>query len=125
MFFIGIFGIETKQYEVKEVSNVICKKCGRMSSYKLIKQYNMFHFFFIPIFKWNIRYFLISRCCESIFEISMDYGKELERQKEPIINDNELTELNFDYGYLKKCPYCLAEIDTNYKYCPYCGHKIN
>ncbi|WDU84592.1 hypothetical protein [Caloramator sp. Dgby_cultured_2] len=28
-----------------------------MSSYKLIKQYNMFHFFFIPVFKWNIRYF--------------------------------------------------------------------
>ncbi|WDU82541.1 hypothetical protein [Caloramator sp. Dgby_cultured_2] len=44
---------------------------------------------------------MISRCCDSIFEISLDYGKELERQKAPIIDDNELTELNFDYGYLK------------------------
>ncbi|SEF39839.1 zinc-ribbon family protein [Caloramator fervidus] len=124
MFFIGIFGIEPKEEEVKDINNIICKKCGRISSYKLIKQYNVFHFFFIPIYKWNKKYYLISRCCETIFEISTEYGQRLEKEDDIVINDYELHEITFNYWY-KKCPNCLREVDVSYNYCPYCGEKIN
>ncbi|MCS4517513.1 hypothetical protein JTS93_21570 [Clostridium botulinum] len=44
MFFFGIFGINTKQEEVEDFENLVCKKCDILSRYTVIKTYNVFHF---------------------------------------------------------------------------------
>ncbi|KYH29340.1 MULTISPECIES: zinc ribbon domain-containing protein [Clostridium] len=130
MFFFGVFGVSTREKEIREISNKICKKCGAMTAYKMIKTYNVFHIFFIPIIKWGEKYFLKSRCCDTIFEISGELGRELEQDEKVHIDDNELREIYSNYNnefYNKKeirCRNCGSEVDSSFKYCPNCGEKL-
>lgn len=125
MFFFGIFGIEGKEKEIRDVQNIICKTCSNMTSYKLLKTYNYFHFFFIPLFKWGVQYFLISRCCNTVFSIPMELGKKLEGGGDVYIREEDLTPLNntFDYGEIV-CPSCRSRVESKFRYCPYCGIRI-
>ena len=70
MFFIGVFGIDNKEKEIKILNNFCCKNCNESSEAKLIKTYSFFHFFFLPLFKWNEKYYVICNGCNSIFNIS-------------------------------------------------------
>lgn len=45
MFFIGIFGIENKDKEIKIIDNITCKRCNKIIRGKLMKNYDFFHFF--------------------------------------------------------------------------------
>lgn len=125
MFFIGIFGIDNKEKEVRDIQNKVCKSCGNMTSFKLIKSYSFFHFFFIPLFKWNIKYFLISRCCNSVFSIPNELGKELEGGRDATIREEAMTPINNFYGYdTIVCPSCKSIVEPRFSYCPYCGRRV-
>ncbi len=87
MLFIG--GISDKKSQLRVFNNVICS-CGSFTSAKLVIYYSYFHLFFLPIAKWNKRYYVISRCCGP-FECSSEYAKE-------IINGGVL-----DFTRLRKC----------------------
>ncbi|EYE89570.1 hypothetical protein Q428_02015 [Fervidicella metallireducens AeB] len=126
MFFIGIFGIENKEKEIKDIKNVLCNNCGSLTSYKLIKTYTFFHIFFIPLFKWNKKYFLISRCCNNIWEIPLDIGGKLEGEGNVTMDFNQFENITkADDNYKSICPVCGSNIHNNYVYCPFCGSKIN
>lgn len=117
MFFVGIFGIQEKIKEIKEFNNVICA-CGRYSRLKLIEQYTYFHFFFIPIFKWNRRYYVEARCCGRVFEVPEDYVEEALRSDS--LDIGRLREVSMPY---KVCANCGRQVDSSFTYCPYCGSK--
>lgn len=128
MFFIGIFGVENREKEIRDIQNVICKVCGSMTNYKLIKTYNVFHFFFIPLFKWGIKYYLVSRCCQSVFEIPLELGKDLEGGGNTPINNMDLSSIYVgkdDYYGGPRCPRCHKSLDNDFEYCPYCGEKLH
>lgn len=123
MFFI--FGIESKEKIINTIANVICKGCGQMSSYELIIKYNFLHLFFIPVFKWNKKYYLRSRCCGSLFEISKDVFDKISQQgKEVNINDYELKEVYNPNKGTVICSRCGRRSDSDFEYCPYCGSKL-
>lgn len=124
MFFI--FGIENKEKVIKTIRNIICKGCGQMSSYELLFTYNFLHLFFIPIFKWNKKYYLRARCCNSIFEISkVTFDKINDQQGEEInINDYELKEKYNPNNGTVICSSCGRRVDSSFEYCPYCGGKL-
>lgn len=130
MFFFGVFGIENKQKEIRLIQNVVCKACGSMTTYRLIKVYNYFHFFFIPIFKWGEIYYVESRCCASLFEIPREIGRELERGKDIPLNDEYLRQVNTNYGYGNDfgttivCHSCGRTIDRSFQFCPHCGNRV-
>ncbi|MBS6501372.1 zinc-ribbon domain-containing protein [Clostridium tertium] len=128
MFFIGIFGIENKEKEVKIINNLTCKSCNRLSMARIIKHYEFFHFFFIPIFKWNEKYYVECGSCKKIFSISKEKGKMIERGENIDITYWDLHEINnnyaYDYNINSVCKSCGKVVDSEYKYCPYCGHEI-
>ena len=128
MFFIGIFGRENKEKEVKIINNLTCKSCNRLSMARIIKHYEFFHFFFIPIFKWNEKYYVECGSCKKIFSISKEKGKVIERGENIDITYWDLHEINNNYGYdyniNSVCKSCGKVVDSEYKYCPYCGHEI-
>ncbi|WP_195262524.1 MULTISPECIES: zinc-ribbon domain-containing protein [unclassified Clostridium] len=128
MFFIGIFGIENKEKEIKIINNLTCKSCNRLSMARVIKQYEFFHFFFIPIFKWNEKYYVECESCKKIFSISKEKGKMIEKGENIDITYWDLNEVNSTYGYdyniNSVCKSCGKVVDSEYKYCPYCGHEI-
>ena len=61
MFFIGIFGIENKQKEVKQLEKIFDKVPVQQELWKINKGYEYFHIFFIPIFRWNEKYYVMCK----------------------------------------------------------------
>lgn len=124
MFFIGIFGVESK--EIKVLNNLSCKNCSNASTGRLIKSYNYFHFFFIPLIKWNETYYVVCNNCNDIFTIPKEKGKSIEKGEEIDITYWDLKEQENYYGnYNRKiCRSCNNDIDHNFKFCPYCGEKL-
>lgn len=118
MFLFGIFGIQDKVKQIKEFSNIICV-CGRYSRMKLIEKYTYFHLFFIPLFKWNRKYYVEARCCGRIFEVPDNYIDEILKTDIPDLN--RLREVK---SSVRICPGCGHPVDSNYRYCPYCGREI-
>ena len=132
MFFIGIFGIENKDKEVKDLNNLTCKKCNSTIKGKLIKNFDFFHFFFIPIFKWNEKYYVLCNRCKCLYSIPKEKGKAIENGEEVNItywdlqevhsgNDTNFNENSYD---MKRCPSCGEQIKSDFKYCPYCGKEV-
>lgn len=128
MFFIGIFGIENKNKEIKILDNLNCKKCNKVFRGKLIKNFNYFHFFFIPLFRWNIKYYIICDGCGTNFSISVDKGKAIENNEPVNITYWDLDELessnyreNYNSGI---CRNCGMEVDPSFQFCPHCGNRI-
>ena len=120
MFFIGVFGIDNKEKEIKILNNFCCKNCNESSEAKLIKTYSFFHFFFLPLFKWNEKYYVICNGCNSIFNIDKEKGKAIERGEKLEISYWDLKEVNNSYEnyYIRKCPKCNRELENDFEYCP-------
>ncbi|AOR23591.1 zinc ribbon domain-containing protein [Clostridium taeniosporum] len=129
MFFIGVFGIENKDKEIKNLENIICEKCNENVTAKLIKNFDFFHFFFIPILKWNESYYLICNKCNTIYEISNEKGKAIEKNEDVSISYWDLQKSRNQYSInnyaINKCPYCDEKLENNFNYCPHCGKEIN
>ncbi|GAA0177687.1 zinc ribbon domain-containing protein [Clostridium sediminicola] len=129
MFIFGVFGAGTKEKEIKDIQNIICKRCNSMSVYKLSKSYNYFHLFFIPVFTWGNKYYLKSRCCKTIFELNSEIGKDLEKGESLVIKNDDMIEVYSENdNYTRrvnniKCRGCGREIDLSYTFCPHCGYK--
>ncbi|GAA0081796.1 zinc ribbon domain-containing protein [Clostridium sporogenes] len=126
MFFFGIFGINTKQEEIEDFENLVCKKCGILSRYTVIKTYNVFHFFFIPLIKWGEKYYLKSRCCNTIYAISKENldRVKVERSFNNIHLEEIYTESSSDNNDTMICSNCGRAINCSFKYCPHCGEKL-
>lgn len=129
MFFIGVFGIENKNKEIKVLDNLSCKKCNSIVTGKLIKSFDFFHFFFIPLFKWNEKYYVLCDCCNTLYTINKEKGKAIERGENINITYWDLQEI--DNGYYNNvnfqghvCKNCGNKVEPNFKYCPYCGTQI-
>lgn len=126
MFFIGIFGIENKDKEIKNLENIRCEKCTREGKLKLIKNFDFFHFFFIPIFKWNESYYLICNDCNTRYDISKEKGKAIENGEGASITYWDLQKVKSNNSTYKDliCPYCNKKLEENFKYCPHCGKEL-
>lgn len=134
MFFIGIFGIESKDKEIKYLNNISCSNCNNETGAKLIKTYSFFHFFFIPLFKWNERYYVICSNCSTIFEIPKDKGKRIENGEDIEITYWDLKKVEtgyyntgyYNYGHTagNSCSNCGRTVEPHFEYCPYCGTKL-
>lgn len=121
MFFI--FGIDTKERRIDYNQTVICKLCGKYGRYEVFMTYMCFSLFFIPIIKWNRKYFIRMSCCGSICEISHDLGRAIERG-----NVTEIDQGTLDFGRsgtnIKKCPSCGYVTREDFVYCPKCGRMM-
>ena len=125
MFFIGVFGIENKDKIIKENQKIYCKGCNDYVTGRIIKSYDFFHFFFIPIFKWNENYYVVFNNCNHLYSISKEKGKSIEHGENYEINYWDLKDFEgSNYENNDRCYNCGREIGIGYIYCPYCGQKI-
>lgn len=123
MFFIGIFGVEGREKLIKDINNITCSTCGKLSVYRIMKRYEVFHIFFIPVFKWNVKYYAVSRCCNSVYEVDLEKGKALEYDDNLAISEEDFKLVS--RGRIQNtCSNCRRIVDEGFSYCPYCGQKI-
>ena len=88
MIFIG--GISSGMKQIEYMKTVICSRCGAYGRYQVFMTYMYFSFFFIPLFKWNKRFYVQMSCCSAIYELEPEIGKAILRGEEPAITSADL-----------------------------------
>ena len=89
MIFIG--GISQGEKQLNYTQTVICDICGRYGRYQVFMTYMYFSFFFIPLFKWNKRFYVKMSCCGSVYELDPEIGKEILAGRQAEITRKDLT----------------------------------
>ncbi|MDO5350365.1 MAG: zinc ribbon domain-containing protein [Lachnospiraceae bacterium] len=144
MIFIG--GISQGSKILQYAGSLMCKYCGSLAQCQVIMTYYYFSFFFIPLFKWNKRFFVKMSCCEAVYELNPEVGRAIARGEQVEIRNEDL-KLAEDgkrhygaYGQAAaqdqqgdqipdpektlRCPICKHESPGNFKYCPMCGQRL-
>lgn len=147
MIFIG--GISSGMKQIEYMKTVICSRCGAYGRYQVYMTYMYFSFFFIPLFKWNRRYYVKMSCCGAVYELDPEVGQKLLRGMDVEIREADLTlcrdgsgnpweqgqSAGHTYGEQgqggclpehlgKRCPECGYEAADDFAYCPKCGCKL-
>lgn len=123
MFFIAFFGIQDKDQHIGTCNNIVCPSCGKFARYEVHKVYRYFHIFFIPTFKWNVRYIVKTSCCNTLYELDSLVGKEFEKNPATKIRMENLRTINNNRPF-KYCSNCQTDVYSDFKYCPYCGREL-
>lgn len=122
MFFIGIFGVQSKSQPIRTEQSIICPVCGAYSRYDVIQSYTYFHIFFLPVWKWNYRYFIKTRCCQRLCELDQVVGTRIARGEAVEIKSGDL---NCEGSAQPRvCLNCSRQVDPKYNYCPNCGNRM-
>ena len=122
MFFV--FGISTKEKDIDFVQTTVCTSCDSYGRLEVFMTYNYFSLFFIPIIKWNKKYYVRSTCCGSLYAIDNDLGRAIERGEKNKIEETELNPLNINHNKERFCSNCGYNINNDFEYCPKCGRKL-
>lgn len=132
MIFIG--GISQGQKVLNYVKTVICDRCGSYGRYQVFMTYMYFSFFFIPLFKWNKRFYVKMTCCDAVYELSPEKGKAILCGQQVDLSQQDLTLVqegsrrssyeNGAYKVWKKCEGCGYETEEAFDFCPKCGRKL-
>ena len=124
MFFIG--GISSGVKPLEYLKTVICGRCGAYGRYQVYMTYMYFSFFFIPIFKWNRRFFVEMSCCGAVYELDPEVGKAIARGEQVEIQPGQLMKIESGNGgqTYKRCRSCGYETKEDFEYCPKCGKRF-
>ena len=126
MFFISGSYQDRKDLDYNQ--QMICDFCGRYCSFHVFMTYMVLTFFFIPIFKWDRRYYVETSCCGSIYELNPEIGKAIANGEKVEISQDDLVLIEGGYNcmnYHKKCHNCGYETDQDFGYCPKCGERFD
>lgn len=97
-----------------------CDTCQCDGTIELIKAYQCFRLFFIPLFKWQVKYYLRHSCGGQV-EISEEIAIGMLHgtiSTEAMHMEHQVTDTNY-------CLKCGNYLDQQFEYCPYCGFKRN
>ncbi|MBQ8996211.1 MAG: zinc ribbon domain-containing protein, partial [Oscillospiraceae bacterium] len=101
---------------------MICPNCGRYSVGQVFCTYTQLVLFFIPMLRWNIKYYVRMECCGAVFELEKDIGKQIENGFVVDVQSsltNATVVHKDETGY---CPHCGMPLEESFRYCPYCGN---
>jgi hypothetical protein len=120
MFFIA--GVSSKQNKLDFNQTTICHSCGKYGRYEVIMEYMFLSLFFIPVIKWNKKFYVKSICCESIYTISKELGNRIAKGENVGLKEQDLQLIQSKTTYfIKRCPNCGFETFEDYQYCPKCS----
>lgn len=120
MFFIGIFGVQSKSESIRTEQGVICPVCGAYDRFEVLRTFNYFHIFFIPVWRWNKRYYIKTRCCRRVGELDPAVGERIERGEQVEITREQLVSQQSS----GECPACGAALSSSFNFCPRCGTRL-
>ena len=120
MFFIITSGQKEQKLDFEQIR--LCKNCDRYGNMHVYMIYSYLSFFFIPILKWNKRYYAKMECCHAVCELDQQLGKQIQKGMVTSIDDALLHFVK--YNDIKVCHYCGFETKEDYAFCPHCGNKM-
>ena len=106
----------------------VCGRCGRYGRYQVYMTYMCLSLFFIPILKWNKKYYARTTCCQTVYELAPEVGRRLEKGEAIEIRPQDLTPVSGTEGGWnmgrKRCANCGYETDEDFEFCPKCGRRF-
>lgn len=123
MFFFAVMGTSEKRENIGDVL-FDCSHCNSKQVLSIFKDYNYFHIFFIPIFKFSVHYDGVCTKCKTEYYIDNETGKLLDKGLLTSIDSSSLKEKQCFKGYTPVCPVCNNKIDHDDVYCRKCGYKL-
>ena len=118
MFFIFGTGNGQKQLEFKQVAHCSC--CGQYGHIKVFMKYTYFSLFFIPLFKWNKKYYVKMSCCGSTCELPKKVGDDIYYDDLTMIDEKYLK----FYKVGRVCSSCGYFTKEDFAFCPKCGKPL-
>ena len=125
MFFM--IGVNEKSEELDYDELITCDMCGAYGRLSVFMTYTVLYLFFIPVFKWNYRYFAKTSCCNTVYELDQETGEALRHGEYVKIDPSALNILyqgNRTIQGYKRCAYCGYETEEDFEYCPKCGRRF-
>ena len=122
MFFIGIFGVDSKVVPVGEISGQVCPICKKTVNMHVCLRYSYFHAFFLPLVKYDKHYIATCPGCASVFELPREIGDRLKRHESVAVNPHDL--LLLKSNHIPACPVCGAPQTEGSVFCNKCGAKL-
>ena len=124
MFFIA--GIYPKREELDYYEPIMCSCCTKYGRFEAYVEYSVLSLFFIPLFKFNKKYYARTTCCNSLYLITnKEKGLMMERGQghNVFLKDTDITLIN--KGICENtCSNCGFNVSEEHKYCPNCGNKL-
>ena len=122
MFFA--IGINDKEEQLEYEEGLMnCEACGSYGRYNVFMICTVFYFFFIPLFRWNYRYFVETSCCHTVYQLNDEVGMAIENGERIIIRPKDLTLIRKGNGS-KVCSRCGYTTNEDFEYCPKCGKRF-
>lgn len=126
---LGLFficGISQGEKKLDFVQTLICSQCGQFGRLEVFMTYMYFSLFFIPVFRWGVKYYVKSSCCGTVYEIDRTLGKRLKGGENITLTqaDLHMSSQGYRHTQTNECPYCGYQIDSDFEFCPKCGKKL-
>lgn len=124
MFFI--MGISSGEKKLNFVQTIVCSVCGKFGRLEAYMTYTYFSLFFIPLFRWNVKYFVVSSCCGTVYSIDKSLGKRIQKGEEVNLTENDLIKAGYhsQRSASSVCPSCGYPVNKEFEFCPKCGKKL-
>ena len=122
MFFIGIFGTNSKVVPCGQISVDRCPVCGQPSQMHVCRRYDYFHAFFLPIFRYNVHYIATCPHCASAYELDPQVGRQVQAAGSAACNGASLRLLRNNQP--QRCPACGAQQPPGSRFCNQCGAPL-
>ena len=117
-----IMGTDAKIQQLGTVG-AVCPKCGRSCSFSLCKCYSFLHLFFLPLFRWNVRYIATCPGCACLYDVDPEAGRAAEKGRLATLPASALTPRR-DSGSVGACPRCGAVNPPGSAYCTRGGSRL-
>ncbi len=124
MFFIA--GINHERKELDYYEPILCSCCTKYGRFESYMEYSVFSLFFIPLFKFNKKFYAKTSCCNSLYLIkNKEKGLMMERGQgyNVFLKDKDL-ELIHRGACVSLCTNCGYEVSDEHNYCPNCGKSL-
>ncbi len=98
---------------------ITCPVCGKKAELRAYCTYKAFRLFFLPVWRWDKRYFVQTSCCGAACPIpeklgeAVDGGAQLDWKKLPLRGQRAVR--------LRVCGRCGFETSQPFAFCPMCG----
>ena len=123
MFFIC--GITNGKDDLSYDGDLFVHSCGAYGRYQVFMTYFKLSLFFIPILKFNKKYFVRTTCCDKIYGLDKSLGQKIENSIDVIILEDDLIEIEYEQNSnFKICKNCKYKTHKEFLYCPKCGQKF-
>lgn len=120
-----LIGVNERREDLDFTQVITCDECGAFGRFNVFVVCTVLYLFFIPVWKWNRRYYVETSCCHSLYELDPEVGAMIERGEDVHIGEEDLTLVHSSYQQgLKRCAYCGYETKEDFDYCPKCGRRF-